>query len=410
MTRARRRAIREPRAARRTARRFRQEKRNQHSRGRRTASARFCLRGGPVGRFVVSPVIVPNGSLDFALIVNRKPPFLTGAMIVAVLVILGGLYRKEKPAPAPAPSGAPIMAASHESDGEEGAVATGRAHVADARERTRAIRDKGDTIRGDRTATERERWLEDFRKAASGGPSAMTRQIEASRERLNPVERASLLRESAQWLAGADAEKARALLEGVTDFSDRRLLAAAMIETLARTNSALAVDWVSELNLPDLSAYAHENLAKALAREDVNATIEWISGIEDSRDQVAAGEGLMFSWAQSDLDGALIWAGQLEPSEFRNGVYLKTSKMVAINDPAAAAQWASGFPGDDVRRQAMTFALHRWVERDPRAAADWAARSQGGSAGSSELSTVLTLWGERDPQAAKAWADGQAGR
>jgi hypothetical protein len=343
---------------------------------------------------------------------NQKLPILIGGLFV-VVVVLGSVLRRETPlSPIPEPANAALTVVG---GADDAATKTVRRHVAGAKERTRALRGTGDSIRGDRTESEREQWLNEFRLAAFAGTSAMIEQIEAGRDvagqaGLNPAERASLLRESAMWLVGADAGKARALLAEMPNFRDRRLMASVMIDTLAKSDFVKAVDWVSGLNQQDLSAHAHENLAKALARQDVSATIEWISGIADAGDQVAAGEGLMFSWTQTDLDGALNWAGQLESSGFRDGVYLKTSKMVAINDPATATQWAAGFPGNETRSQAMTYALHRWIARDPRAAADWAAKSQGDAAGSSELSTVMTVWGERDPEAANAWLNSQAAR
>jgi len=280
--------------------------------------------------------------------------------------------------------------------------------VADARARAKAADTEVDALessRSDKTDDERKAWIEGFQQTAAAGTSALADRIESSRNEMNAVERASILKEAAQWLITNDADQAQALLGEMKDFRDRRQLATTMIQTLSGDNPAKAADWLSGIGVSDLKPHAHETLAREWARADIDAAIEWIGGITDGKAQVAAGEGLMWTWTQQDLDGALTWAEQLEPSEFRDGVYLKTSKMVANSDPAAATQWAAQFPGNELRSQALTYSLHRWVDKDAAAAATWASSVPDETLRSSALSLITDTWSKRDPEAARQWRD-----
>ncbi len=281
--------------------------------------------------------------------------------------------------------------------------------VADARARAKAANTEVDALessRSDKTDDERKAWIEGFRQTAStGNAKALASRIESSRYEMNPVERASLLKESSIWLAGRHPEQAQAVLSEITDTRDRGQMANAMIQTLAKADPAKAAEWVSGLTSPDLAKQAHETMAREWARSDIDAAIEWIGGITDGKAQAAAGEVLMWTWTQQDLDGALAWAEQLEPSAFRDGVYLKTSKMVANNDPAAATQWAAQFPGNELRSQALTYSLHRWVDKDAAAAATWASSVPDETLRSSALSLITATWSKRDPEAARQWQD-----
>lgn len=79
---------------------------------------------------------------------------------------------------------------------------------------------------------------------------------------MNAVERASILKESARWLAAYNPKQAQALLDEITDAHDRGQMTNAMIQTLSHESPARAAEWVSGSKGNNLAEQAHETMAR----------------------------------------------------------------------------------------------------------------------------------------------------
>lgn len=165
--------------------------------------------------------------------------------------------------------------------------------------------------------------------------------------------RDELLAQVIQLWTEQDVGGALTWLTSLLDAADRRAAAAVMVNTVARSDRAGALDLVRylEVGLDDGSA---ERMAQLWTEEEPQAAVDWVirQPAGAVRDRLLA--RIVHVRAQQDpADAARLVANEFAPGNVRDQATLTVVRQWALRDALSASAWVDAFPAGPLRESAV---------------------------------------------------------
>ncbi len=238
-------------------------------------------------------------------------------------------------------------------------------------------------------------------------------------------------------VADTDPERAFALLQGLSQWSDGRLAEAVFSRW---TDSQPAKAAAHAARLP--AGYFRQNALNLVAREwasrDAASAVAWAETLPEA-DTLTT---VLKTWMDADADAATNWLEHISDGKKKNQLLGSLIAVTGDDDPQRAAQLLGTLlpPGEE-QDKALKDLTFRWSHSDSRGALAWAqqqtdahvleiivpnlavqlatfenldpqdtqtalqlAQSLSGSAQARATRYVLNAWAQNDPVAAAAWA------
>ncbi len=165
--------------------------------------------------------------------------------------------------------------------------------------------------------------------------------------------RAELLAQVIRLWTEQDVGGALTWLTSLLDAADRRAAAVVMVNTVAQSDRAGALDLVRylEVGLDDGSA---ERMAQLWAEEEPQAAVGWVlrQPAGNVRDRLLA--RIVHVRAQQDpVEAARLVANEFSAASIRDQATLAVVRQWALRDAFAASEWVGAFPAGPLRESAV---------------------------------------------------------
>lgn len=205
-------------------------------------------------------------------------------------------------------------------------------------------------------------------------------------------------------LSDRDPAKAIALSHELVNGAERERILIAALESLRRSNPALAAEIVAGFPAGDFQQIAAGQVATAFASVDPIAAFSWAQALDDDRTRLRAVREVAAVWAETDPKAAAVSVATLDSARDRQLGALAIATAWTRHDPQAALVWAATLQPLDARALVSGSAIQTWAERDAPAAMAWLANQSADFHAAIDPDTSLGIigqWAVQDPEAAR---------
>jgi hypothetical protein len=205
-------------------------------------------------------------------------------------------------------------------------------------------------------------------------------------------------------LSERDPLKAIGLSQELVNAAERQRILSAALESLSRSNPALAAGVVAGLPAGDFQQIAAGQVATAFAGVDSVGAFSWAQTLADDQTRLRAVREVAAVWAETDPKAAAVSVGTLDSEREKQLGALAVATVWIRNDPRAALAWAGTLEPLDARALVSGSAVQTWAERDAPAAMDWLANQSADFQSAIDPDTRLGIigkWAVQDPEAAR---------
>lgn len=192
-------------------------------------------------------------------------------------------------------------------------------------------------------------------------------------------------------------------------------LTAGLLETIASTNAALALDLFSTFaasatNKDQLLA----DFLPICAGNDPHAVVAWAStllaqtnGEETFKSEqlASATVNALLQTTNNDLARSTVeqWCQNTNRPQLGNAVFEAVALEMATNSAADAANWLQKLPPATDRNYAMTTLAATWAQNDPQATMTWALGLSEADDRANVLERGFSQWSQQDTDSATKW-------
>jgi hypothetical protein len=165
------------------------------------------------------------------------------------------------------------------------------------------------------------------------------------------------------------AEKARSLVDSITDERARGDAASRVADQLARTGEVSeALAWAQSLSAPEARARAVSQVVHEWAEIDPAAATRFAAGMPEGKNRSDLFAQAFAHWARNEPDEAFAYGQQLPPGKDRDTATARAIDAMRDNDPQKALQWFQQIEDPKVAQRAAQGLLGSLVRVDQEAA------------------------------------------
>lgn len=207
-------------------------------------------------------------------------------------------------------------------------------------------------------------------------------------------------------LCDSDPLEALRLSRQLDNGAERERVLSVALESLKRSNPALAAEIVAGLPAGDFQQIAAGQVATAFAKVDPVAALSWARTLGDDTTRLRAVREVAAAWAESDAEAAAVSMASLGSDRERQLGALAVATVWTRRDPVASLSWAETLQPLDARALIAGSAVQTWAEQDAAAAMDWLARQPAEFHAVIDPDTnlgILGKWAAQDPETVRAF-------
>jgi hypothetical protein len=219
-------------------------------------------------------------------------------------------------------------------------------------------------------------------------------------------ERSSVIWDERRLIELSEREplKAIGLSQELVNAAERQRILMAALESLRRSNPALAAEIVTGFPAGDFQQVAAGQVATAFAGVDPVGAFSWAQALADDQTRLRAVREVAAVWAETDPKAAAVSVATLGSEREKQLGALAVATVWIRNDPRAALAWAGTLEPLDARALVSGSAVQTWAERDAPAAMDWLAKQSADFHSVIDPDTSLRIigkWAAQDPEAVR---------
>jgi hypothetical protein len=174
--------------------------------------------------------------------------------------------------------------------------------------------------------------------------------------------------------------------------------------TLANADLNKAMDWLAQLQDPDLQRRATLAVGNEAVRSNPIAALNLAGGLSPCPQRDDLIRRGVSEWALADALKAKEWAAQIEDESLRAGAMACIATSWSDASPVAAANLAlDELPDGRLKSDTLVSILQRWAQSNPQDAAAWVEQFPEGALKAAAEKNLLAVWSVRDAAEAGRW-------
>lgn len=179
-----------------------------------------------------------------------------------------------------------------------------------------------------------------------------------------------------EHLAAYDPERTMKLIASGSDIREKTIMIGRVAQIMASENPEEALAWLGKFDA-DTQQAAMPQMLSIVARANPELARSYIDGQVANNELAGAIATVIESMAITDPAGAMEWANSLHTPHLVRSSHTQLYQYWAENDPLAAFETAMAEPRTDIKTLALDEITSTWSYDDPQAFLEWATQQQG---------------------------------